>query len=131
MRFIETVLDTYTYGVKGGSYRLNPPPPPSTPLSLHTQFPTLHNVQAVRNPCSPPPATVASPRSPHAPSIKLKLASLNRGYLLTTPTARRLFESNSPDVSLLVMFVCSFLDFNSYRYLLLVFAGYAGFCNYK
>ena len=26
MRFTETVLETYTYGVKGGSWKLIPPP---------------------------------------------------------------------------------------------------------
>ena len=59
-----------------------PPPPQSLPL---------HIVHAVRAPCSQRPSSYRAPpqsappyasplRSPHAPSIKLKLASLNRGY---------------------------------------------------
>ena len=35
--------------------------------------------------------------------IKLKLASLNRGYLLTKPIARQTFESNSPDITRLCL----------------------------
>ena len=55
----------------------------------------------------PLPPLPPSRRSPHAPSIKLNLASLNRGYLLTKPTARCSFESNSPDVSRLCLVAVS------------------------
>ena len=37
------------------------------------------------------------------PSINLKLASLNRGLLVTRPTARRSFDSNLPDVGSLCL----------------------------
>ena len=84
------------------------PPPPQPP----SQSPTLHIVQAVRAQCSqkppfalplppgccpaphcchtppPPGAALPSLRSPHAPSIILKLASLYRGELLTKSTGR-------------------------------------------
>ena len=52
--------------------------------------------------------------SPKAPSIKLKLASLNRGYLLTKPTSRRSFESSSLDVSRLGLIAVVSLSSGNY-----------------
>ena len=59
MQLTETIFETYTYGVKGGSLSLTPPPPQSVPL---------HIVQAVRSPLrivqpkSPSPAALTSRR---------------------------------------------------------------------
>ena len=92
MRFTEAVLETYIYDVKNGSWRVTrlPPPPYQSPLTSPPS-PPMHIFQAARAPVQPKnhPTTFAlsvapSPgapplRSPHALSIKVKLASQNRG----------------------------------------------------
>ena len=93
MRFTETVLETCTYGVNGGSWKIEPPPPSprqphptSAPFSVlppppKKKSPPLYIVQAVRAPCSqkkflaptvapiprhwpPPPLLLAHPHQP-------------------------------------------------------------------
>ena len=93
----------------GGCFlaHLPPPPPPQIPTPAHRSG-CKGTVQPKNRPptvATPPTVASAPPRSPppplrstHVPSIKLKLASLNRGKLLMKPTARRSFENNSPGV---------------------------------
>ena len=76
-----------------GRFLENDPTPPSThgPHSRPLN-PFLHPR------CGAPPL-----RSFYVPSINLKLASLNLGWILTKQTARRSFQTNSSDVSRLCL----------------------------
>ena len=77
MRFTETVLETDTYGVKGGGGERLKPPPPQT--------------------VAPPPTVAPTPISPRTPPPP------PCGSLLTKLTARRSFESNSLEVRCLCL----------------------------
>ena len=73
-------------------------------LEIDPTPPPTHRPQiSPPNPLLRPRCGAPLLRSPYAPSINLKLVSLNCGLLLTKQTARRSFESNAPDVSRLCL----------------------------
>ena len=109
MRFTEMVLETYTHGMKGGSYSLTPAtsapitPPPPNPRQC-TLFKPYGRDPEQPKPSLPTGAPPRPLRSPHSPLIIGSFPFVPHcSWLLTKSTARRSFENISPDVSRLCL----------------------------
>ena len=108
MRFTETVLrrQFQCLLMRRAVLNLTPPPPSQyshCPTSSTCRFEPPSHLAFATLPLSfapPPPATFAPPprRTTH-PDHPLMLAFPSPSWVLPKPTARRSFESNSPDVS--------------------------------
>ena len=99
MRFTEFVLETYTFGVKGGSLQFIPhhQPRPTPFISPSMTAPAPVASHPLSHPPPPPPPTAALTSCP------FNRASLTKPWLATDEAKRWLFESHSPDVSCLCL----------------------------